>query len=109
MEEIYKLKNIQKVIAEKMGTEELCCQTVEELAELSQVLLTYRRVRGFGQHTDKSMPQTLHGICEELVDSIICIKEIIYMLGLDYDTLEYIEDRKIQRTADRYGMVFEDD
>ena len=92
-----------------MGTEELCCQTAEELAELTQALMTYRRARGLGQPTDKSMPAVMHNLYEELTDSIICIKELIYRLGVDHDTLEYIEDRKIERTAKRYGVGAEDE
>ena len=41
---------------------------------------------------------------EELVDSIICIKELIMILGIDYDELEKIERRKTDRTVRRLGL-----
>ena len=104
MEEIFKLKPIQKNIAHKMGEEELCCQTAEELAELIQVLMTYRRVKGCGQPTSKKMAEVMYSMHEEVVDAVICIKELIYLLGLSDSTLEYIENQKVRRTTQRYGI-----
>lgn len=103
-EEIYKLKPIQKQIAEKMGIDELCCQTAEEMSELLQALMVLRRVRGNGQPTNKTLPNTLHGIIEEIVDTQICLKELIYLLNISYDALEFVEAEKIKRTAARYHI-----
>lgn len=102
--EIFKIKPIQKQIAEKMGVDELCCQTAEEAAELSHALLTLRRTRGNGQPTDKAYNTTVNSVAEEIVDTIICIKEAIYLLNISDDLLEFIEDQKIKRTAKRYGL-----
>lgn len=103
-EEIYILKPTQKAIAERMGIDELCCQTTEEMAELAQALMVLRRVRGNGQPTDKILPDTLHDIMEEIVDVTICIKEMIYVLNISPDALEFIEAEKIKRTATRYHI-----
>ena len=104
-QEIYKLKPIQKKIAEEMGVDELCCQTAEEMAELTQELMVLRRVRGNGQPTNKTMPGTMHGITEEIADTLICLKQLIYLLNINYDTLEFVEAEKIKRTAARYHIA----
>lgn len=104
-QEIYKLKPIQKKIAEEMGVDELCCQTAEEMAELAQELMVLRRVRGNGQPTNKTLPGTMHGITEEIADTLICLKEIIYLLNISYDALEFVEAEKIKRTAARYHIA----
>jgi len=104
IEEIYILKPVQKRIAEHMGIDELCCQTSEEMAELNHELMILRRIRGNGQPTDKILPDTLHNIMEEIADTIICIKQLIYTLNISYDALEDIEVDKINRTSERYHI-----
>lgn len=88
-----------------MGVDELCCQTAEEMAELTQVLLALRRVRGNGQPTNKTMLGALLGITEEIADTLICIKQLIYLLNINYDALELVEAEKIKRTAARYHIA----
>jgi len=107
--EIFHLKPLQKQIAEKMGGPELCCQLSEEMSELNQVLMTYRRLHGFGQKTEKDIPSNMYAIHEEVTDVIIYLKELIYMLNLSTDTLEYIEAQKMERTRRRYGIRSKDE
>ena len=65
----------------------------------------YRRtVLMKGQPTSKMPDEALDNLKGELVDAIICIKELIMILGIDYDELEKMEREKTDRTARRLGL-----
>ena len=103
--DLYVLKPQQEKITLKLGVEETLCQTMEECSELATACNQYRRgVMGKGQPTSKSYDEVVGNIKEELVDTIICIKELIMILGIDYSDLEKIEQEKIERTARRLGL-----
>jgi len=104
MSDLFVIKMIQERIALKMGALELCCQAAEEMSELTQALMQYRRVEGKGQPTDKCIQEVRQSIQEEIVDVQICINELVFLLGMDYNYLEEIEQEKIARTVKRYGM-----
>lgn len=102
---LYILKSDQEKITLKLGVEEALCQTMEECSELSAACNQYRRgVMGKGQPTSKSYDEVVGNIKEELVDTVICIKELIMILGIDYSDLEKIEQEKIERTVRRMGL-----
>lgn len=102
---LYALKPQQEKITLKLGVEETLCQTMEECSELVTACNQYRRaLLRKGQPTGKSHIQVMDNVKEEIVDTIICIKELIMILGLSYDDLEKIEQEKIKRTTVRLGL-----
>lgn len=103
--DLYVLKPQQEKITLKLGVEETLCQTMEECSELASACNQYRRTALMkGQPTPKTPDEAIANLKEELVDSIICIKELIMILGIDYDDLEKIERQKIERTVRRLGL-----
>ena len=103
--DLYVLKHDQEKITLKLGQEEALCQTMEECSELATACNQYRRtVLMKGQPTSKTPDEAITNLKEELVDAIICIKELIMILGIDYDELEKIEREKTDRTARRLGL-----
>ena len=102
---VFTLKPEQEKITLKLGQEEALCQAMEECSELATACNQYRRtVLMKGQPTSKTPDEAMANIKEELVDAIICIKELIMILGIDYDDLEKIEQEKIGRTVRRLGL-----
>ena len=102
---LYALKHDQEKITLKLGVEEALCQTMEECSELVAACNQYRRAMLMkGQPTSKTLEEARENLKEELVDSVICIKELIMILGIDYADLEKIEQEKIERTARRLGL-----
>ena len=103
--DLYVLKPQQEKITLKLGVEETLCQTMEECGELITACNKYRRrVMGKGQPTSESYSDVTANLKEELVDTVICIKELIMILGIDYSDLEKIEQEKIERTVRRMGL-----
>ena len=103
--DLYVLKHDQEKITLKLGQEEALCQAMEECSELATACNQYRRtVLIKGQPTSKTPDEAITNLKEELVDAIICIKELIMILGIDYDELEKIEREKTDRTARRLGL-----
>ena len=103
--DLYVLKPQQEKITLKLGVEETLCQTMEECSELATACNQYRRTALMkGQPTPKTPDEAMANLKEALVDSIICIKELIMILGIDYDDLEKIEQEKIERTVRRLGL-----
>ena len=102
---VFTLKHDQEKITLKLGQEEALCQAMEECSELSAACNQYRRAALMkGQPTSKTPDEAITNLKEELVDAIICIKELIMILGIDYDELEKIEREKTDRTARRLGL-----
>ena len=102
---VFTLKPEQEKITLKLGVGETLCQTMEECSELASACNQYRRTALMkGQPTSKTPDEVMTNLKEELVDSIICIKELIMILGIDYDDLEKIEQEKIERTVRRLGL-----
>lgn len=102
---LYALKHDQEKITLKLGVEEALCQTMEECGELVTACNKYRRrVMGKGQPTSESYNDVTANLKEELVDAVICIKELVMILGIDYSDLEKIEQEKIERTVRRMGL-----
>ena len=103
--DLYVLKHDQEKITLKLGQEEALCQAMEECSELATACNQYRRtVLMKGQPTSKTPDEAITNLKEELVDTIICIKELIMILGIDYDELEKIERAKTDRTVRRLGL-----
>ena len=103
--DLYVLKHDQEKITLKLGQEEALCQAMEECSELAAACNQYRRtVLMKGQPTSKTPDEAITNLKGELVDAIICIKELIMILGIDYDELEKIEREKTDRTARRLGL-----
>lgn len=103
--DLYVLKNDQEKITLKLGQEEALCQTMEECSELASACNQYRRAALMkGQPTSKTPDEVMENLKEELVDAVICIKELIMILGIEYSDLEKIEQEKIERTVRRMGL-----
>ena len=102
---VFTLKPEQEKATLLLGQEETLLQTMEECSELATACNQYRRtVLMKGQPTSKTPDEALDNLKGELVDAIICIKELIMILGIDYDDLEKIERRKTDRTVRRLGL-----
>lgn len=102
---VFTLKPEQEKTTLLLGQEETLLQTMEECSELATACNQYRRtVLMKGQPTSKTPDEAITNLKEELVDAIICIKELIMILGIDYDQLEKIEREKTDRTARRLGL-----
>lgn len=102
---VFTLKPEQEKATLLLGQEETLLQLMEECSELASACNQYRRTALMkGQPTPKTPDEAMANLKEELVDSIICIKELIMILGIDYDDLEKIEQEKIERTVRRLGL-----
>ena len=102
---VFTLKPEQEKTTLLLGQEETLLQTMEECSELATACNQYRRtVLMKGQPTSKTPDEAITNLKGELVDAIICIKELIMILGIDYDELEKIEREKTDRTARRLGL-----
>ena len=102
---VFTLKPEQEKATLLLGQEETLLQTMEECSELASACNQYRRTALMkGQPTSKTPDEALDNLKGELVDAIICIKELIMILGIDYDDLEKIERQKIERTVRRLGL-----
>lgn len=102
---VFTLKPEQEKATLMLGQEETLLQTMEECSELASACNQYRRTALMkGQPTSKTPDEAITNLKEELVDAIICIKELIMILGIDYDDLEKIERRKTDRTVRRLGL-----
>ena len=102
---VFTLKPEQEKTTLLLGQEETLLQTMEECSELATACNQYRRtVLMKGQPTSKTPDEAITNLKEELVDAIICIKELIMILGIDYDELEKIEREKTDRTVRRLGL-----
>ena len=102
---VFTLKPEQEKATLVLGQEETLLQTMEECSELVTACHQYRRAALMkGQPTSKTPDEAITNLKEELVDAIICIKELIMILGIDYDELEKIERRKTDRTVRRLGL-----
>ena len=102
---VFTLKPDQEKATLMLGQEETLLQLMEECSELASACNQYRRTALMkGQPTSKTPDEAMANLKEELVDSIICIKELIMILGIDYDDLEKIERRKTDRTVRRLGL-----
>ena len=102
---VFTLKPDQEKATLMLGQEEALLQLMEECSELASACNQYRRTALMkGQPTSKTPDEAMANLKEELVDSIICIKELIMILGIDYDELEKIERRKTDRTVRRLGL-----
>ena len=102
---VFTLKPEQEKATLLLGQEETLLQTMEGCSELASACNQYRRTALMkGQPTSKTPDEALDNLKGELVDAIICIKELIMILGIDYDDLEKIEQEKIERTVRRLGL-----
>ena len=102
---VFTLKPDQEKATLMLGQEETLLQLMEECSELASACNQYRRTALMkGQPTSKTPDEAMANLKEELVDSIICIKELIMILGIDYDDLEKIEQEKTERTVRRLGL-----
>lgn len=102
---VFTLKPEQEKATLLLGQEETLLQTMEECSELASACNQYRRTALMkGQPTSKTPDEALDNLKGELVDAIICIKELIMILGIDYDDLEKIEQEKTDRTVRRLGL-----
>ena len=71
---------------------------IEEMAELTQVLTKYLRIRQNGQPVRKTMDEVKDDIKEELSDVIVMMIQLQYLFNIDNDTINKIADEKLKRT-----------
>lgn len=71
---------------------------IEEMAELTQALTKYMRIRQSGQPVRKTMDEVTDGIKEELSDVIVMMIQLQYLFNVDNDTINEIADEKLKRT-----------
>ena len=102
---VFTMKPEQEKATLVLGQEETLLQTMEECSELVAACHQYRRtVLMKGQPTSKTPDEAITNLKGELVDAIICIKELIMLLGIEYSDLEKIEQEKIECTVRRLGL-----
>ena len=102
---VFTMKPEQEKATLVLGQEETLLQTMEDCSELVAACHQYRRtVLMKGQPTSKTPDEAITNLQGELVDAIICIKELIMILGIEYSDLEKIEQEKIGRTVRRLGL-----
>ena len=71
---------------------------IEEMAELTQVLTKYLRIRQSGQPVRKTMDEVKDSIKEELSDVIVMMIQLQYLFNIDNETINKIADEKLKRT-----------
>ena len=71
---------------------------IEKMAELTQVLTKYLRIRQSGQPVRKTMDEVKDSIKEELSDVIVMMIQLQYLFNIDNDTINKIADEKLKRT-----------
>ena len=71
---------------------------IEEMAELTQVLTKYLRIRQSGQPVRKTMDEVKDSIKEELSDVIVMMIQLQYLFNIENDTINKIADEKLKRT-----------
>lgn len=71
---------------------------IDEMAELTQALTKYMRIRQSGQPVRKTMDEVTDGIKEELSDVIVMMIQLQYLFNIDNDTINKIADEKLKRT-----------
>lgn len=84
-------------IAEHYGIKQIPV-AIEEMAELTQVLTKYLRIRQSGQPVRKAMDEVKDSIKEELSDVIVMMIQLQYLFNIDNDTINKIADEKLKRT-----------
>lgn len=84
-------------IAEHYGIKQIPL-AIEEMAELTQVLTKYLRIRQSGQPVRKTMDEVQDSIEEELSDVIVMMIQLQYLFNIDNDTINKIADEKLKRT-----------
>lgn len=84
-------------IAEHYGIKQIPL-AIEEMAELTQVLTKYLRIRQSGQPVRKTMDEVKDSIEEELSDVIVMMIQLQYLFNIDNDTINKIADEKLKRT-----------
>jgi NTP pyrophosphatase (non-canonical NTP hydrolase) len=86
-------------IAEHYGIKQIPV-AIEEMAELTQVLTKYLRIRQSGQPARKTMDEVKDSIEEELSDVIVMMIQLQYLFNVDNDTINKIADEKLKRTLE---------
>lgn len=71
---------------------------IEEMAELTQALTKYLRIRQSGQPVRKTMDEVKDSIKEELSDVIVMMIQLQYLFNIDNDTINQIAVEKLDRT-----------
>lgn len=77
-------------------------QLIEEMAELTQALIKFRRATGHGCHTPVSQQDAIDGVIEETADVIVCLSQLTGNFS-NHQIRQVIEitGRKINRQLER--------
>lgn len=87
-----------RLVASYYGLESRFNQLEEEMAELTQALCKYRRLKN-GEICRKTLEEVRENIIEELGDILIVMDQILYLLDEDDElSFRYHLKTKIQRT-----------
>lgn len=101
VDEIERLKELNRKVADHYGYEDQSNQLIEECAELIQAVNKYRRARGLGQATPDKLMDAKDNLLEEIVDVEIMLEQIKYLLGFNGYDLLIARSKKIYRTIER--------
>lgn len=85
------IKEVQDIAVE-LGYEEQSMQLIEEMAELTQAINKYRRYNNY---------EAFGNVVEEIADVTIMLEQIQHLLFIDNNDLDFIIDKKIERTKQR--------
>ena len=76
---------------------------IEEMAELTQAICKYKRIRNILlPDRDDKMEVVIDNLIEEIADVKLVLAQLIYLLGCENEVTA-IENQKIQRTIERIG------
>lgn len=93
------IKNI-RIIADYYGFDKQSNQTIEECGELIQALAKLNRTKGDGYDTPVTKYEAMNKVIEELADVQICINQLVYLIGREYEINE-ITSAKLNRQLER--------
>lgn len=94
-------KDLIKIIniADHYGERKQVIKSIEEYAELIQVLVKYSLIKN--KDYDDQAPGLIARIKEEIADTYIMTAQLVYLLSLDMGHIEELIDRKLDRQLER--------
>ena len=96
------MKEKVRKILEFYGPDAQIRQCIEEMAELTQALCKYERVRGNGQPTTMTEEECYNNIVEEIADVQVMLEQM-KMYFLCSTQVEKIMEQKVERQLERMG------
>ena len=95
--------NSARVVAELYRPIYVEDQLIEEMAELTQAIIKFRRATGNGCHTPTLPEDAMEDLMEEMSDVIVCLSQVSWFFtDVQRKTIIMIARDKINRQLERY-------